>query len=915
VVLTASRRLPGIRFEAQPPPPEDVLPRMDIAGFVGFAASGPVGVPVAIEDASEFARVFGADAPLAWDDVRGEPVLAYLAPAVRAFLRNGGQRCWVVRAAGADAATARFELQAVAGLRLPASKDAPASLEPALLQAASPGSWADGLTLTTAVAATPLRFEHVDVGAGRLAVVVGRGDEVVAGDLIRLRVAGTRWALLFVAATVEPAQPASPAATDGALRLDVGWSLQVWLGPAELHEKDTGSVTYLGPDGAQVQAAATVAGAVDTDPEDVVRLALDDATPSPRSGGTLCGTFSGRQCLIEVTAVEVSQAGAVVVGSAASIDAGAPSPAPALPHGGVAERLGLELRVQGPGRAPVVLSDLGFAAAHPRFAGALLDDAARYAQATGPDGLETTRAGAGDGQRLVGPGGLGLAGPDAPPACLLPFAGALRAGRALPALRRPGDARTRDGLERFDPTLFVDVELAGRSTGALVETANWLRDHGPAPRPLRGIHALVDNEEVTIVAVPDGVHRPWYPAASGTPAPPVAAAPQEPLDWSRFRDCGAQIPSAPALSLGGDPRSGVFTLSWTATDAAGATYELQESTEPDFTPAETMYSGPGRTLDLHDRPSGFALYYQVRAVAATSTSDWSNRLLVRTAPAERGLLDDPAVYDPAPLVELQLAMLRMCAARGDMLAVLALPEHYRGREAVTHPAALEAASQVGGGGGYGRDPMFGFGALYHPWLHASASDGSAGLRLLPPDGAAAGVLADRAARRGAWVAPANEPLRDVLALEPEIAPEDRQALQDAQVNLVRHEPGGFLWLAADTLSGDGDVRSIGVRRLLQTVRRLALRHGDLMAFEPNDAIARRAVRRSFQTLLGRMFELGAFAGRAPDEGFRVDTPSSAADRDHGRLVVELRVAPAHPLAFLTVRLVRTGAGKVSVDGR
>jgi phage tail sheath protein FI len=30
--------------------------------------------------------------------------------------------------------------------------------------------------------------------------------------------------------------------------------------------------------------------------------------------------------------------------------------------------------------------------------------------------------------------------------------------------------------------------------------------------------------------------------------------------------------------------------------------------------------------------------------------------------------------------------------------------------------------------------------------------------------------------------------------------------------------------------------------------------------------------------------------------------------DLGRLVVELRVAPSRPLAFLTVRLVQTGAG-------
>ena len=92
-MTVAARRLPGIRFEAQPPPSPDVLPRMDVAGFVGFAASGPIGIPVPVEDAAQFAHVFGVDAPLAWDSDRGEQAYAFLGPAVRAFFRNGGRRC------------------------------------------------------------------------------------------------------------------------------------------------------------------------------------------------------------------------------------------------------------------------------------------------------------------------------------------------------------------------------------------------------------------------------------------------------------------------------------------------------------------------------------------------------------------------------------------------------------------------------------------------------------------------------------------------------------------------------------------------------------------------------------------------------------------------------------------------------
>ena len=100
---TRVRRLPGFLFETQAPPLPEVLPRMDIAVFVGFAASGPLQIPVAIESVAQFTAIFGDDAPIAWDLARGEQLYAYLGPAVRAFFRNKGQRCWVVRVARQEA--------------------------------------------------------------------------------------------------------------------------------------------------------------------------------------------------------------------------------------------------------------------------------------------------------------------------------------------------------------------------------------------------------------------------------------------------------------------------------------------------------------------------------------------------------------------------------------------------------------------------------------------------------------------------------------------------------------------------------------------------------------------------------------------------------------------------------------------
>ncbi|MGC2779212.1 MAG: phage tail sheath C-terminal domain-containing protein, partial [Bradyrhizobium sp.] len=170
-------------------------------------------------------------------------------------------------------------------------------------------------------------------------------------------------------------------------------------------------------------------------------------------------------------------------------------------------------------------------------------------------------------------------------------------------------------------------------------------------------------------------------------------------------------------------------------------------------------------------------------------------------------------------------------------------------------------------------------------------------------------LAARASGRGAWIAPANEPFKDIVALTPPIEFAAWLPLQDAQVNLIRADARGFLALNADTLSDELERRPINVRRLLILLRRVALRRGASYVFEPNGDALRRSVERGFTVLLTDLFRRGAFSGTTAAESFKVvtdDAVNTAADRDAGRLLVELRVAPALPLQFLTVRLAQTG---------
>jgi hypothetical protein len=923
-VTTTARRLPGIRFEKQAPPLQEVLPRMDIAGFVGFAASGPINVPVAVEDAAQFARIFGADAPLAWDAKHGEQAYAFLGPAVRAFFRNGGRRCWVVRVA--DTHDAKANSFAVPGLGAVGVHNA---LTPAVLRARSEGSWSDGLRVSSSLEPSPVRLEVRSLTPLVLDGLVASSGDLVPGDLVRVSFAGSSWTLLFVVSSVETAQASPPQAPTGdpplrpvTVKGEQAW----WVRLTTLASGRHGHLHYLGAHGVMHTAAAVVADAVPGD-EGLIRIALEAGTTNPPQPGSLVrGVFSSSTVWIDVTEVDVAaDSSTAVVGTPLQVTTHAPAHPPVQAPDALVERLTLRLLVEDAAGSTSVLSGLGFAPAHPRFVGALPTDRALYTDPAAPVAPDPVSPA--DRVSPPDPGTFAadaaqprfaLAGPAHEPLLFLPLGVSILTGPALPAIRPAGLNRLRDGLEQLDPALFLDKDLATVEEERLLAESIWLRDQQPSPRVLNGMHALLSVDEVTVVAVPDAVQRDWYlyPGAHI----PDAASPERAVqpDWSKFLDCATHVPATPVLQQIGDEEAGAFTLAWSPTDVADAAYELQETiATDDDSVAEDLYSGRDLQFSIFGRPRGSTLYYRVRAVAAGLASGWSNWIVVRTTQTTRWMLDDPSSYSAAAtLLPVQLALVRMCAARGDLFGVLALPEHYRERTAIAHVQALKSWS--GRPRGSDPDPLFSYGACYHPWLFTADPSNPAVIRRTPPDGAAVGIIALRSSRRGAWIAPANEPLKDVLQLDPPLGADWYQALQDAQVNVVRHDPGGFLWLAADTLSDDDDLRPIGVRRLLQTLRRAALLHGARYAFEPNSAVFRRSVQRGFEQLLARAYALGAFAGATTSDAYRVNAgspPNTPESLDAGRLIVELQVAPSRPLAFLTVRLVRTGEGSLQVEAR
>jgi phage tail sheath protein FI len=116
---------PGLYYEAVDAERQPIRAlRTDVAGFVGLALRGPIGVPVPVSSWAQFESAFGG---LVRD--------AHLGYAVRAFFENGGRTCHVVRAAGTTAQAAR----AVARDRRP--KDA------FRFEASSEGAWGNALSV------------------------------------------------------------------------------------------------------------------------------------------------------------------------------------------------------------------------------------------------------------------------------------------------------------------------------------------------------------------------------------------------------------------------------------------------------------------------------------------------------------------------------------------------------------------------------------------------------------------------------------------------------------------------------------------------------------------------------------------------------------------------------------------------
>lgn len=932
--MFAGDALPGIRVDIAPAPVVEALPRMDVAVFAGFAQRGPCHRAIALSSAAAYETVFGGDCPLAYDGESGARLTGNLAAAIRGFFSNGGKRCWAIRLAETDDLAAVRATLGVAdpgsrpavvgsflmpGLlsRLPDPDDGASVIAPAMLSAASLGSWSDAMQLAARVSRRPVAI----TGQRRLPYGLAFADQGVLspGDLVEL-IGGNGFVTRYAKV----------------LRLANGEVFALWIasfarisGSEKSPVIKKGHVRIAGEDGS---FAATLTES--TPPT----LALDDPAGIPMlaRGRWLHFLHKGEADWLRIDVIQDEKAigptwqqvasrmpGSALAAARVTIDIAEHRPANDRVHAGLSLAPEASGAVQGLVDADLFYADPArrTAAIRPGFA-VSRDESAAIALGYLGSGANAVFA---DIAARFGTPYFTAADRLALRSSWLPIGLDPSFGEPVGPLPQAEDSLVRDGLSRFDEKLFLDPRLADLRGPALVQAAAAIRDLDE--QQLFGVHAALDIAgdlfpEPSLLAVPDAVQPGWeLGAAPDAVLPPKPGAPAMPdwrthsggcpsanttalttPDYGAFLDSSTTLLATPVLTGPTKPvAADVFTLSW-GPQPVGSVVALEEAARADFSDAvEILREKAVEHLDIPGRAQG-AHYYRLHIELDGNVSSYASIAVVLRAAT---YVATPV--DAARLSRLQLATLRIAGAGGDFFVLLSLPRQFRTAAATAHATRLATlATGVGTAGQLGSDEqrLLSYGALYHPWLVAR---GSAGLVSSPPDGAVAGLMAARAQSRGAWIAPANDPVQDIVGLDPALPEAELLSLDRARINMVRRLPLGFALRDADTLSNERDWRQINVRRLMMLLSRTLRRRGMTYVFEPNGPVLRRAVERSLTATLDDLQQRGAFAGANSAQSYRVAVQESDADIDGGRLIVEIGVAPAQAIRFLNVLLVQQGA--------
>ncbi|MEL6999635.1 MAG: phage tail sheath subtilisin-like domain-containing protein [Pseudomonadota bacterium] len=207
-------------------------------------------------------------------------------------------------------------------------------------------------------------------------------------------------------------------------------------------------------------------------------------------------------------------------------------------------------------------------------------------------------------------------------------------------------------------------------------------------------------------------------------------------------------------------------------------------------------------------------------------------------------------------------------------------------------------------------------ALYYPWVNIAdpLAQGPGQELSLPPSGFVTGIYARTDNDRGVHKAPANEVVRSALGFEFLINRRQQEALNPEGINCLRFFEGrGFRVWGGRTVSSDPEWRYVNVRRYFLFLEQSIDKGTQWTVFEPNGPRLWANLQRTVEDFLYNEFVSGHLAGRRPEDAYFVrcdETTMTQNDRDNGRLICLIGVAPLRPAEFVIFRI-----GQKTVDAR
>jgi hypothetical protein len=203
-----------------------------------------------------------------------------------------------------------------------------------------------------------------------------------------------------------------------------------------------------------------------------------------------------------------------------------------------------------------------------------------------------------------------------------------------------------------------------------------------------------------------------------------------------------------------------------------------------------------------------------------------------------------------------------------------------------------------------------YAASYFPWVAASGVD------YIPPSGMIAALYGKTDNDVGVHQVAAgvqNGILMGAVAVPTKVSQNQQETAvagdtKKLKLNLIRPLDGyGITVWGARTWDND-EFMHINVRRLFIFAEQSIKNSLQWVVFEPNNKALWGSVNRSITAFLKRLWQQGALVGKKEQEAFYVkidEENNPIAERDAGRLHIEIGLAPSHPAEFIIIKLIQS----------